>query len=578
MPNGISGKKKKRAVIALVIALCMCFVSMVGTALMQSNWGNASTKTYYVTTAELAAMIAENNQQTGRDIQVTFTEDATARFSFMTMVPKTATADNPAPAVICVHGGANTKEMHMNGYIELVRRGFVVVSIDMAEHGYTDAAVNGLTGESYGALAAVEYAMSLPNVDAERVGVTGHSMGAGLEDAIAVRCLNTGLVPPIANFKEADPELEGITLSKGGHYNFKYALRLAAGFGSQLGMTLLEKMWQEGEPRIADEAKHQAWLKEISGQQAPVLEVVQNTLRIKDNYQHGVKPALVMEGSQAFVDKVNAIHAHEAAAPAAQPAVSAPVTPAPAAKAVALDEAAVTKEVVKMVGEKTGYPEDMLDIDLDMEADLGIDTVKQAELFASLREHYGIAQQDGIQLKDYPTIRHCIKFVLANAGKPAAAAPVAPAPVAAPAAQPAVVNAPVTPAPAAKAVALDEAAVTKEVVGMVAEKTGYPEVREHYGIAQQDGIQLKDYPTIRHCIKFVLANAGKPAAAAPVAPAPAAAAAAQPAVASAPVTPAPAAAPTAKAVALDEAAVTKEVVAMVAEKTGYPEDMLELLP
>ena len=57
-------------------------------------------------------------------------------------------------------------------------------------------------------------------------GFTGHSMGAGLEDAIAVRCLNTGLVPPIANFKEADPELQGITLSKGGHYNFKYALRL----------------------------------------------------------------------------------------------------------------------------------------------------------------------------------------------------------------------------------------------------------------------------------------------------------------------------------------------------------------
>ena len=103
---------------------------------------------------------------------------------------------------------------------------------------------------------------------------------------------------------------------------------------------------------------------------------------------------------------------------------------------MALDEASVTKEVVGMVAEKTGYPEDMLDIDLDMEADLGIDTVKQAELFAALREHYGIAQQEGIQLKDYPTIRHCIKFVLANAGKPAAAAP------AAPAAQPA----PVTPA------------------------------------------------------------------------------------------------------------------------------------
>ena len=436
-------------------------------------------------------------------------------------------------------------------------------------------------------------------------GFTGHSMGAGLEDAIAVRCLNTGLVPPIANFKEADPELEGITLSKGGHYNFKYALRLAAGFGSQLGMTLLEKVWQEGEPRIADEAKHASWLKAISGQEAPVLEVVQNTLRIKDNYRHGVKPALVMEGSQAFVDKVNAIHAHEAKA--AAPVVQAPAAaPAPA---VALDEASVTKEVVKMVGEKTGYPEDMLDIDLDMEADLGIDTVKQAELFASLREHYGIAQQDGIKLKDYPTIRHCIKFVLANAGKPAAVAPVAapavaqatvtpaPAPVqSAPVAQAAV-------APAAKhAAALDEATVTKEVVKMVAEKTGYPEdmldldldmeadlgidtvkqaelfaaMREHYGIAQQDGIQLKDYPTIRHCINFVLSNAGK---AAPVAaPAPAVASAVQPAPVAAPAPVAQAAvAPAAKpAVALDEASVTKEIVKMVAEKTGYPEDMLDL--
>ena len=431
-------------------------------------------------------------------------------------------------------------------------------------------------------------------------GFTGHSMGAGLEDAIAVRCLNTGLVPPIANFKEADPELEGITLSKGGHYNFKYALRLAAGFGSQIGMTLLEKMWQEGEPRIADEAKHSAWLKQISGQQAPVLEVVNNTLRIKDNYQHGVKPSLVMEGSQAFVDKVNTVHAHDtkATAPAAAPAPVAQPAPVAAAPAVALDEASVTKEVVKMVGEKTGYPEDMLDIDLDMEADLGIDTVKQAELFAALREHYGIAQQDGIQLKDYPTIRHCIKFVLANAGKPAAT-------VAAPVAQAAVTPAPVAkPAPAAApSVVLDEASVTKEVVKMVGEKTGYPEdmldidldmeadlgidtvkqaelfaaLREHYGIAQQDGIQLKDYPTIRHCIKFVLANAGKPAAAAaaPAAQAavtPAPAPVAQPA-AQAVVTPAPAAKP---AAALDEATVTKEVVKMVAEKTGYPEDMLDI--
>ena len=35
-------------------------------------------------------------------------------------------------------------------------------------------------------------------------------------------------------------------------------------------------------------------------------------------------------------------------------------------------------------------PEDMLDLDLDMEADLGIDTVKQAEMFAAIREEWDI--------------------------------------------------------------------------------------------------------------------------------------------------------------------------------------------
>ena len=407
-------------------------------------------------------------------------------------------------------------------------------------------------------------------------GFTGHSMGAGLEDAIAVRCLNTGLVPPIANFKEADPELQGITLSKGGHYNFKYALRLAAGFGSQIGMTLLEKMWTVGEPRITDAAKHEAWLKHISNQQNPVLEVDHNTLRVKDNYKHGVKPSLVMEGAQAFVDKVNmmASHAAPAAAPAAvtsAPAPAAAVTaaaaaqPAPVAAApkAALpntDEASVTKDILAIVSEKTGYPEDMLDLDLDMEADLGIDTVKQAELFAIMREKYQIARQEGVQLKDYPTIRSIIKYAMAHAGTegaatvaaaPAAAqapaAQPAPAPVAAaPAAQPAPAPAPAA-APKAQG-ALDEASVTKEIVAMVAEKTGYPEdmldldldmeadlgidtvkqaelfaaMREHYGIAQMEGIQLKDYPTIRHCINFALTYAGKPAAA-PAAAQPAAA-------------------------------------------------------
>ena len=469
-------------------------------------------------------------------------------------------------------------------------------------------------------------------------GFTGHSMGAGLEDAIAVHCLNTGLVPPIANFKEADPELEGITLSKGGHYNFKYALRLAAGFGSQLGMTLLEKVWDVNEPRIIDAARHDAWLKEISGQQNPVLEVVQNTLRVKDNYKHGVKPSLVMEGSQAFVDKVKTMH-HTAPVQAAAPAVeTAPAAaPAPAAQVapvapkaeVSLNEEDVKKNILNIVSEKTGYPQDMLDLDLDMEADLGIDTVKQAELFAIMRETYHIAKQEGVQLKDYPTIRSIIKYAMANANTENGAAPVqaaAPAAqvapavetVAAPAAQPAPA-AEVAPAakPAQAAPSLNEEDVTKNVRAIIAEKTGYPEdmldldldmeadlgidtvkqaelfaiMRETYNIAKQEGVQLKDYPTIRSIIKYAMTNANTADGAAQAAPAQAAAPAAQvapavetvaapapaPAAQVAPVA-APAAQPAPKAAAgkLDPAQVSDEIVAMVAEKTGYPKDMLDL--
>lgn len=169
--------KKKTAKIVLCIALVLCLLSMIGTACMQGNWGKTSVKTYYVTTSEVADMIRANNSVTGKDIQIHFTENNTANFSFMTLIPKSATADNPAPAIICAHGGANTKEMQMNGYIELARRGFVVVTIDMAEHGYTDASVDSLTLGSYGMLAATEYAMSLPCVDETQIGVTGHSMG-----------------------------------------------------------------------------------------------------------------------------------------------------------------------------------------------------------------------------------------------------------------------------------------------------------------------------------------------------------------------------------------------------------------
>ncbi|HEX7597115.1 MAG TPA: SDR family NAD(P)-dependent oxidoreductase, partial [Polyangia bacterium] len=67
--------------------------------------------------------------------------------------------------------------------------------------------------------------------------------------------------------------------------------------------------------------------------------------------------------------------------------------------------------MLELVAGKTGYPRDMLELDLDLEADLGIDTVKQAEVFALVRESFNIPRQDDVKLRDYPTLRHVIGFV-----------------------------------------------------------------------------------------------------------------------------------------------------------------------
>jgi 3-oxoacyl-(acyl-carrier-protein) synthase len=70
-------------------------------------------------------------------------------------------------------------------------------------------------------------------------GFTGHAMGAGIEDVVAVKLLETGIVPPVPNYREPDPELGPLNLSRGGAQDVRYALRLAAGFGSQIALALL---------------------------------------------------------------------------------------------------------------------------------------------------------------------------------------------------------------------------------------------------------------------------------------------------------------------------------------------------
>ncbi len=401
--------------------------------------------------------------------------------------------------------------------------------------------------------------------DADRIviantkGFTGHPMGVGIEDVVAIKSLETGIVPPVPNFEEVDPELGMLNISKGGSYPVRYALRLAAGFGSQISMMLLR--WtpvRDGRRRnpeelgyayrVADEETWTSWLRRISGQGEPQLEVVDRRLRVADRGPAEAPPAPAEIPAPvpaaphvtpttaapepepppaAEPEPVPAPAAEPAPAPAAEQPAPAAEEPAPAAAAAPASTGDVEARVLEIVAEETGYPTDLLDLDLDLEADLGIDTVKQAEVFATIREAYEIPRDDSLKLRDYPTLNHVIGFVRERAGIAAPAAEPAPA-----AEQPA--PAAEEPAPAAAAAPASTGDVEARVLEIVAEETGYPTdlldldldleadlgidtvkqaevfatIREAYEIPRDDSLKLRDYPTLNHVVGFVRERAG----------------------------------------------------------------------
>lgn len=100
------------------------------------------------------------------------------RLSMDMLQPKSASPKHKAPAIVFAHGGNTNKEKSDDFQIEWARRGFVVVSFDLYGHGESEILndqewlVNGR-----GLYDTVEYLTSLPFVDADRIGVSGHSRG-----------------------------------------------------------------------------------------------------------------------------------------------------------------------------------------------------------------------------------------------------------------------------------------------------------------------------------------------------------------------------------------------------------------
>ena len=178
--------------------------------------------------------------------------------------------------------------------------------------------------------------------------------------------------------------------------------------------------------------------------------------------------------------------------------------------------------MLAIVAEKTGYPSDMLDLDLDLEADLGVDTVKQAEIVRRDPAGYDIPRDDTLKLRDFPTIAHVIGFVhdrRQDAGPPSLALTEATAtgdgrgraePAAAPAAADDGVAGrrcspswPRRPATRSDMLDLDLDLEADLGVDTVKQAEIFATIREDYGIERDDTLKLRDFPTIAHVIGFV---------------------------------------------------------------------------
>ncbi|MEO8495923.1 MAG: acyltransferase domain-containing protein, partial [Planctomycetota bacterium] len=228
------------------------------------------------------------------------------------------------------------------------------------------------------------------------------------------------------------------------------------------------------------------------------------------------------------------------------PAPSVPViATAPQESNVDVDE--LRQILIDFVVEQTGYPEDMIEMDVDLEADLGIDSIKKAQLFGEVGSRFSIAPRDNLSLDDFPTLQHVLDFLIQEL-RPGVVttttrqAPIAESPISeskavaspVPAEQPPLASV----APVARhgnsPTDIDVDELRQILVDFVIEQTGYPEdmieldvdleadlgidsikkaqlfgeVGSRFAIAPRDDLSLDDFSTLQHVLDFLVEELG----------------------------------------------------------------------
>ena len=133
---------------------------------------------------------------------------------------------------------------------------------------------------------------------------------------------------------------------------------------------------------------------------------------------------------------------------------------------IGIDKSKLEGILLTVISEKTGYPAEMLELSMDMEADLGIDSIKRVEIFGAMTEDYpevsGINPNDLTELR---TLGQIVEYLAGKAGgsQLAAAEVSTPAPVT----QPTTDNGQLT-------TELDKSKMENILLTVISEKTGYP--------------------------------------------------------------------------------------------------------
>ncbi|WP_293064412.1 MULTISPECIES: type I polyketide synthase [unclassified Moorena] len=84
----------------------------------------------------------------------------------------------------------------------------------------------------------------------------------------------------------------------------------------------------------------------------------------------------------------------------------------------AIDVNAISQNLLDVVSEKTGYPAEMLELDMDMEADLGIDSIKRVEILGALQEMYpDLPQANPEQLGELRTLGQIVEYLQSYGSK-----------------------------------------------------------------------------------------------------------------------------------------------------------------